>query len=1023
MPVPSTRTPVRVARGTYANLSTVDALASLQEGEICFATDQQRLYVKQGGSLTPISAASAAAPTPSDVSASPAFAGGTGTQADPYQLTSVGVPISGSSITASQTVTVNGTAGDFLIVTDNSPIASGTRFAEQSVGNLNAAGNFSFNLTYEDNPGTTVNNTTYTGLFQIGTTHFLWTVVQSNLTPLTVSTESTIAGDPEVGATFTATPGTVAGGSGNYTFSYQWQRSFDGVNIFYDINGETNVSYTAGYGDAGLYLRCLVTASDDTDAAQGGPLTVELPSASSAAIFGTSGPDITSATLTDTGASTDRFTNEVFSVSSTMAREGAPVANKGYKIKFEGSFTAPASTSAVASIDDLSDITGQINQTGPIRNLTDMDGPAYLEAENMYATTSNLANYQTQHMFCQNETADGSGGDLTSLMLYWKDNYQQQYPYEKHWKIESGKPNTLNPSLGQMANYATYYRVDCSGNQYTYFRRNDNSNSQNSWPWYQEDYYPLYDENGHYAGSVNRDYRSEYGMMVRKWSESGGNNYQVDSFNSHVTGTQRETGSGFNFNGDSNQYYVPTISFKHGRLGIMWSGTRQAQYSSQFSQVTNSANDKFRIWDDLLARDANPTYGSHGKLTNRNNYTDIPLNQLFPAEASTATQGSTTDADYFTYIGQSAPADAGSDLVLIFYRSVTAELVILRCDHDDDPRVVSNWTSTYKQFGPEMQGTMQARLCYVDSHGTMWLNTNYRYNAISHDYGQTWTYMSYYEYPQTSTTRQDLTITGSDYNEWHYWDRFSQRWFAAKQASNVVDGNTLDGYSIRTSLDGIQWIDLVWQETYDSHAQNNGLANRFNYLATEAVQQGYGTRNFHLKRHMARRDGVLYLRQHYSTGARIGFVYMRDYKQYNMTDGTNLNNNEFLVGDTVRQGTVTGKIREINTSNNSIKLMQESGPIVVGQPFQNTVSHIGTQNATLYGLINNTNSIYDFSTADPGFAQLGTSNTLNIAFPGTMPTGNTPDAELPAGTTMTVEVEASNASGSDSVLSNTITPS
>ena len=54
MPVPSTRTPVRVARGTYANLSTVNALAALDEGEICYATDQQKLYVKQGAGLTSI---------------------------------------------------------------------------------------------------------------------------------------------------------------------------------------------------------------------------------------------------------------------------------------------------------------------------------------------------------------------------------------------------------------------------------------------------------------------------------------------------------------------------------------------------------------------------------------------------------------------------------------------------------------------------------------------------------------------------------------------------------------------------------------------------------------------------------------------------------------------------------------------------------------------------------------------------------------------------------------------------------
>ena len=116
MPVPSTRTPVRVARGTYANLSTVDALASLQEGEVCFATDQQKLYVKQGAGLTSISASSTASPAPSDITASPAFASGTGTQADPFVVTSAAVPFSGGTAESAQEITLTGTAGDFVIL-------------------------------------------------------------------------------------------------------------------------------------------------------------------------------------------------------------------------------------------------------------------------------------------------------------------------------------------------------------------------------------------------------------------------------------------------------------------------------------------------------------------------------------------------------------------------------------------------------------------------------------------------------------------------------------------------------------------------------------------------------------------------------------------------------------------------------------------------------------------------------------------------------------------------------------------
>lgn len=49
MPTPSTRTPIRVARGTKSNLNS--SVADIQEGEICYATDEDRLYVKEGGSL------------------------------------------------------------------------------------------------------------------------------------------------------------------------------------------------------------------------------------------------------------------------------------------------------------------------------------------------------------------------------------------------------------------------------------------------------------------------------------------------------------------------------------------------------------------------------------------------------------------------------------------------------------------------------------------------------------------------------------------------------------------------------------------------------------------------------------------------------------------------------------------------------------------------------------------------------------------------------------------------------------
>lgn len=50
MTTPATRTPVRIARGTYADLNA--SIADLLEGEICYATDEDKLYVVEGGSLT-----------------------------------------------------------------------------------------------------------------------------------------------------------------------------------------------------------------------------------------------------------------------------------------------------------------------------------------------------------------------------------------------------------------------------------------------------------------------------------------------------------------------------------------------------------------------------------------------------------------------------------------------------------------------------------------------------------------------------------------------------------------------------------------------------------------------------------------------------------------------------------------------------------------------------------------------------------------------------------------------------------
>ena len=49
MGVPSPRTPVRIARGTKSVLETNKG--ALEEGEICYATDENMCYVKEGSNL------------------------------------------------------------------------------------------------------------------------------------------------------------------------------------------------------------------------------------------------------------------------------------------------------------------------------------------------------------------------------------------------------------------------------------------------------------------------------------------------------------------------------------------------------------------------------------------------------------------------------------------------------------------------------------------------------------------------------------------------------------------------------------------------------------------------------------------------------------------------------------------------------------------------------------------------------------------------------------------------------------
>lgn len=54
MTVPHPRNPIRPARGNYADLSA--NVLHLYDGEICYAIDQDQIYMNENGTLVPVGA-------------------------------------------------------------------------------------------------------------------------------------------------------------------------------------------------------------------------------------------------------------------------------------------------------------------------------------------------------------------------------------------------------------------------------------------------------------------------------------------------------------------------------------------------------------------------------------------------------------------------------------------------------------------------------------------------------------------------------------------------------------------------------------------------------------------------------------------------------------------------------------------------------------------------------------------------------------------------------------------------------
>ena len=77
----------------------------------------------------------------------------------------------------------------------------------------------------------------------------------------------------------------------------------------------------------------------------------------------------------------------------------------------------------------------------------------------------------------------------------------------------------------------------------------------------------------------------------------------------------------------------------------------------------------------------------------------------------------------------------------------------------------------------------------------------------------------------------------------------------------------------------------------------------------------------------------------------------------------------------------------------------------------------------LYTVHDAAGAVSDLQSADPGYVTMTGSSPYTLTFPATFPTGNAPDVDLPAGTSITTEIQATNIAGTDVETSNTIVPS
>jgi len=121
----------------------------------------------------------------------------------------------------------------------------------------------------------------------------------------------------------------------------------------------------------------------------------------------------------------------------------------------------------------------------------------------------------------------------------------------------------------------------------------------------------------------------------------------------------------------------------------------------------------------------------------------------------------------------------------------------------------------------------------------------------------------------------------------------------------------------------------------------------------------------------------------------------------------------------------TGYISGIDQANKKILVnyMQSSPDFTTSNPLRLNSEGLVSTPVTLYPVLSNAGSVSSLTSTDPGYvAQTSESVIQEMDFPAILPTGKTPDEDIPVGSTIVVNVKAENTSGSSFATSNTLTP-